>query len=259
MPTRFIDGLAVEVDGDGPNVVCIHGLGGSSNTWTPLMPGMRDARVIRIDLPGSGRSATVPGMLSIEGMADAVISVCRQLGVGSAQFLGHSMGSIVCQHVAARQGGLVRKMALFGPLACPPEAARAALRARAQKAMDGGVLAMQEIADAIVQGALSRSTKEELPVVVAMVRESLMRQDSHGYAKSCSALAMAQSAPLEEIDVPVLLVTGDEDAVAPPDTVRDMARRLPNAREVVLHRCGHWTPFERAGECASELRNFLTW
>ena len=59
---------------------------------------------------------------------------------------------------------------------------------------------------------------------------------------------------------PVLLVTGDEDGVAPPQQVRALADKLhaaKSARVVVLPRCGHWTPIERPDECARELREFL--
>lgn len=257
MTTHYIDGLAIEVEGEGPPVVCVHGLGGDSNTWTPVLRSMRGFRIVRIDLPGSGRSASVAGELSIEQMAEAVIAVCRHLDIAGAHFVGHSMGTIVCQHVAVRKPALVKSLALFGPLVCPPEAARPAIRMRAQKALSGGVVAMQEIADAIVQGATSASTKEALPVSAAMVRESLMRQDANGYARSCNALADAQSAALEDIAVSVLLVTGDEDAVAPPASVREMERRLPKARTVILTRCGHWTTFERPIECANQLEEFL--
>jgi pimeloyl-ACP methyl ester carboxylesterase len=104
---------------------------------------------------------------------------------------------------------------------------------------------------------MSASSRDGLPVAVALVRESLMRQDAQGYARSCEALAAAESAALEDITVPVLLVTGDEDGVAPPAAVRAMAQRLPAARVVVLDRCGHWTPFERPAECVQQLEAFL--
>ena len=87
-----------------------------------------------------------------------------------------------------------------------------------------------------------------------------MRQDADGYARSCEALAEAQPAAVERIEAPVLLVTGDEDGVAPPQAVRAMADKLHRAkstRVVVLPRCGHWTPIERPEECARELRDFL--
>lgn len=257
MSTLSIDGLVIEVEGEGPPVVCIHGLGGTSNTWTPLLRALRGHRVVRVDLPGSGRSGRVTGEVTIERMVASVATACRELGVAGAHFVGHSMGTIVCQHLAHRHPALVRSLALFGPLACPPDAARPAIRARAQKALEGGASAMQEIADAIVQGATSASTREALPVAVALVRESLMRQEPQGYGRSCEALAAAQSAPLEDIAVPVLLVTGDEDGVAPPSAVRAMADQLPNARVTVLNKCGHWTTFERPVECAHLLEEFL--
>jgi len=53
MGFQLIDRIAVEEEGEGPAVVCVHGLGGSSNTYTPLMPALARHRVVRIDLPGS--------------------------------------------------------------------------------------------------------------------------------------------------------------------------------------------------------------
>ncbi|HSW26231.1 MAG TPA: alpha/beta hydrolase, partial [Burkholderiaceae bacterium] len=72
--------------------------------------------------------------------------------------------------------------------------------------------------------------------------------------------AEAAAAEVDRIECPVLLVTGDEDVVAPPQAVRAMAEKLHRARSVhvvVLPRCGHWTPVERPEECARELRGFL--
>jgi 3-oxoadipate enol-lactonase len=65
MSFQLIDRIAVEDEGEGDAVVCVHGLGGSSNSWTPLMPALARYRVVRIDLPGSGRSQRVEGPLTI--------------------------------------------------------------------------------------------------------------------------------------------------------------------------------------------------
>lgn len=257
MATQIITNLAVEVEGKGPAIVCVHGLGGSSNTWTPLLPVMQGYRVVRIDLPGSGRSATTDSALSIAQMVDAVATVCKHLGIGSAHFIGHSMGTIVCQHVAIRHPQLVLSLALFGPLTCPPDAARPNIIARAAKAGSGGLPAMQEIADAIVAAATSDETRAEQPAAVAMVRESVMRQSPQGYAQSCLALASAQAAAIERIEVPTLLVTGDQDGVAPVTAVREMAARIPSSRMVVLAGCGHWPTFEKPAHCGAELNSFL--
>ena len=260
MSLHFFERVAVEDEGEGDAVVCVHGLGGSSNTWTPLMPALARQRVIRVDLPGSGRSQRVEGALSIARFADAVLSACTRLDVARAHFVGHSMGTIVCQHLALAAPKLVRSLALFGPLVAPPEAARTAMRARAARARGDGAAGMHEITQALLQAALSAETRRRSPLAVAYVRESLMRQDGEAYARSCEALAEAQAAAVEEITVPVLLVTGDEDGVAPPQAVRAMAERLhraASARIVVLPRCGHWTPVERPEDCARELRDFL--
>jgi pimeloyl-ACP methyl ester carboxylesterase len=258
MAFQWIDRIAVETEGDGDAVVCVHGLGGTTNTFTPLMEAMARFRVVRIDMPGSGRShAALPGPLTIERLAGAVQTVCARLDITRAHLVSHSMGNIVCQHVAVAQPRLVRSLAQFGPLVAPPEAARVAIRARGAKARDEGVPGMHEIALALVQGAVSGDTRQRLPLAVAFVRESLMRQDPAGYARTCDALADAPAAPVERIEAPALLVTGDEDTVAPPQAVRAMAERMRAARVVVLNRCGHWTPVERPDECRRELRDFL--
>lgn len=264
MTTHIVAGLTVEVEGEGEGaaIVCVHGLGGSSNTWTPVMAALQGHRIVRIDLPGSGRSpACSPadtGELNIASMANAVQAVCRELDITKATFLGHSMGTIVCQHIATHNPALVTRLALFGPLVCPPDAGRAGILARADKAATGGAAAMQEIADAIVGAATSKETKAQQPAVLALVRESVMRQTPEGYAQSCTALATAQAAAIEDISVPTLLITGDQDGVAPAANVAAMAERIKGSEMVVLEGCGHWTTFERPQECMQQLRKFLS-
>ena len=260
MAFHLIDRIAVDDEGEGPVVICVHGLGGSSNTFTPLLPALVRHRVIRIDLPGSGRSQRVEGALSIEGYVDAIRRVCERLGLTRAHWVGHSMGTIVVQHIAAANPKAVASVALFGPLIAPPDAARTAMTARAAKAREG-VAGMHEITTGLLSAAVSADTRSRLPVAVAFVRESLMRQDGDSYARSCEALAGAQAAAVEKIEAPVLLVTGDEDGVALPQAVRAMADKLRGAKSmkvVVLPRCGHWTPIERPEECQRELREFLS-
>jgi len=256
MALHWIDGIAVESEGEGDAVVLVHGLGGTSNTWTPVMGALARHRAVRPDLPGSGRSRS-EGVLSIARYVDCVKTVCDRLEIKRAHFVGHSLGTIVCQHVAATHPALVRSLALFGPLLAPPEAARPNIAARGAKARSEGVAGMQAIAEAIVQAATSSDTRARMPVTVAAVRESLMRQDPEGYARSCEALAQAQPVDTAAIKCPTLLVTGEDDAVAPPQTVRSIGDRIAGSRVVVYPRCGHWTTFERPEECTRELRDFL--
>lgn len=257
MTLHLIDRMVAEDEGEGDAVVCIHGLGGSANSFGPLLPALARHRVLRLDLPGSGRSQRAEGALSIERYVDAVQALCSRAGVTRAHVLGHSMGTIVAQHLAVQAPKLVRSLALFGPLIAPPEPARTAMRARATKAREG-VAGLQDIVVALLQAALSSETRQRNPLAVAYVRESLMRQEPEAYARSCEALAGAQPAAVERIGCPTLLVTGDEDGVAPPQAVRLMAEKIIGARVLVLPRCGHWTPVEKPDECQRALTEFLS-
>ncbi|MEO5881457.1 MAG: alpha/beta fold hydrolase, partial [Caldimonas sp.] len=206
MTLHVLDRVVVEEEGEGDAVVCVHGLGGSSNTFTPLMPALARHRVIRVDMPGSARSHRVEGPLTIERFVETLLSICTRLNVARAHWIGHSLGTIVCQHLAVAAPKLARSIALFGPLIAPPEPARVAIRARAAKARSEGVTGMHEIALALLNAALSTETRQRSPIAVAFVRESMMRQDSDGYARTCDALAEASAAAVERIEAPMLLV-----------------------------------------------------
>jgi pimeloyl-ACP methyl ester carboxylesterase len=249
-----VERMQVEVEGSGDPVIMLHGLGGTSNTFCPQVLGLGGRyRTIRPDMPGSGRTP-VSGSLTIQSMVDAVVRAAKAIGAERAHFVGHSMGTIVCQHVAEQHPELVRSLALFGPIHQPPEPARKGLGDRAAKARNEG---MPGIADQIVEATLSGDTKSNAPVAVALVREFIMRQDAEGYARNCEALAAAQPANLDRIKCPVRLVTGDEDPVAPASNARTMAERLSDARVTILNRCGHWSTIERPQECNQVLRELF--
>ena len=255
MSTKAIRNMAVEIDGEGETILFIHGLGGSSNTWTPLQAALSGFMRIRPDLPGSARSSTPSTPASIATHVSAMVDLLGSLGVKSAHVVAHSLGSIVAQHLAVEHPELVKSLALFGPLVAPPEAGRAGTLARAALARTG-VAAMQEIADTIVNAATSKETKAERPTAVALVRESVMRQPPEGYAINCEILAGAQSAAIEQISVPTLLLSGDQDNVAPVANVAAMATRIKGSNQVVLEACGHWPTFEQPQLCVTQLRHF---
>jgi pimeloyl-ACP methyl ester carboxylesterase len=257
--TKFVERIALEIDapvGGGDAVLMIHGLGGTSNTWTPLLPAFARFTTLRLDLPGSGRSHRVEGKLSIDRFMQAALRILAASGQERAHLVAHSLGTIVAMHLAAREPRTVRSLALFGPLVAPPDAARATVRARGDKARSEGAAGMQAIADALVQSVLAAETKAKRHAAVAFVRESLMRQDADGYARTCDALAEAQAADVSRIACPTLLVTGDQDIVAPPQAVRALGERIAGSQIEVLRGCGHWEPVEKPDECIELLRRF---
>lgn len=254
--TELRKGMAVEISGEGEALLCIHGLGGTSNTWTPVMGALSGFRVIRPDLPGSGRSALPDVPLSIAFYVEKMKQLLDDLAVTQVHIVAHSMGTIIAMHLAVQYPEMVKSLALFGPLLSPPDAGRAGIRERSRTATEGGLSAMQKIADVIITGALSAETHTSNPAVVALVRECIMRQTPEGYGASCSALAEAQPADIRKITVPVMLITGNEDAVGSPEKMHEFAKNLSNCRETVLSDCGHWTTFEKPEECTDRLVHF---
>lgn len=263
MSLVWIDRMAVDVRGEGDAVVFVHGLGGSLNAWTPLLPALTRWRCVRMELPGAGRSSRAyalgeatphGGRLSVATHVDAVQRVCESQGITRAHVVGHSFGTIIAQHVAAQAPALVRSLALFGALAEPAQSLRDVMKGRAPAAREQGLFA---IAEGTSEFSLSASTRQTQPVTVAYVRESIGAQDAEGYARNCEALAAATSARLELIRCPTLIVNGDEDQVTPLQGARHLAERLANARVEVFSRCGHWPMLERPAESQRALRDFL--
>lgn len=254
MTTVALGPVTAEVEGEGPAVVFVHGLGASSNSFQPLIGALDRHRLIRLDLPGSARSKLPYEKITLDNLVRAVIEAVRTLGVTRAHVVGHSMGALISQHIAAQNPDLVASLALFGPILEPSQAGREHLRERARLARSHG---MAPVADAVCAAGLSSATKAEAPVAVAFVRESHMRQSEEGFAQSCEALAEAVAADLRAVRCPAVLVTGDEDAVAPPSMAQAIADKLKGAKVKILPRCGHWTPIEKPGECARALSEFL--
>ena len=83
---HLVGRIAVDVEtptGGGEGALCIHGLGGTSNSWTPLAPALSRFTAVRFDLPGSGRSHRVEGALSIDGFVEACRARAGELQDGA--------------------------------------------------------------------------------------------------------------------------------------------------------------------------------
>ena len=246
--------LFVDQYGEGEPILFVHGLGGSANCWRPLTNDLcNDYRLIVPELPCSARSP-ITEALTIESIADSMWDLLDSLDIRQAHLIGHSMGTIVCQHMAAARASDVSSMSLLGPLAEPPEPARGALRDRAELARQSG---MRGISDIIADVSLSKKTKRENGNVQGFARELLIAQNPEGYARSCIALAAAQAADAALLPMPTLLITGDEDVVAPPANVEKLHQALPDSIFHVLDNCGHWTLNERPNAVCGLVRSFI--
>jgi pimeloyl-ACP methyl ester carboxylesterase len=174
--------------------------------------------------------------------------------VARAHFVGHSMGTLICQDLAVLHPELVASLVLFGPILEPPVAARQGLRERAEAARTAG---MAGIADAVSIASVSASSRQGSPLTEAFVRESLMRQDPGGYARHCEALSTAEAADLAAIRCPTLLIAGGDDPVAPVAMAQRMREGIDGARLETLPGVGHWMMVEAPQRSAELLRSHL--
>lgn len=110
---------------------------------------------------------------------------------------------------------------------------------------------------AVVANALSDTTRTDKPEVAAFVRELIMRQDAEGYARNREALAAATDPGPVDPQLRLLLITGDQDKVGPPDASTELAKAHGAASVEILPGVGHWTALEAAGPVTDLLAEFI--
>ncbi|RDW63334.1 hypothetical protein BP6252_10879 [Coleophoma cylindrospora] len=241
-------------------IIFIHGLGGSSEYFGPLISALSltdTHSILLLDLEGHGLSPTsAASTISISSYADDVASIAELSKVTGAVVIAHSMGCLVASDLAIKHPELVSKLILLGPPPSPvPDAGRAGSTARAVAARSSG---MSGIVDAVVSAGTSSRSKAENPIAIAAIRLSLLAQDAEGYAKGCTALAGSSKAlPLQHIKAPTLIVTGDEDKVSPTIVCEGIAREIGHANVEVLPAVGHWHIFEDIKGVANAVKRFL--
>lgn len=247
--------LFIETTGHGPDVVMVHGLGGATSFYDPLVTDLaEDFRFIRYDFNGHGRSP-LSGEVSIDSLTQDLAEVIKtQTTSGKAHVVGHSLGTLVVQQLAVTHPELVDKIVLLGPVRAQPGKAKAGTRERATLVREQG---MSAVAEAISRGATSDQAASHNPLLRPLVRELLLGQDAEAYAQACEALAAATNPDLSAITAPVLLITGDEDQVSPPATNETIAGQLTDVQRHTISGIGHWTVLEAPDFVADYLATFL--
>ena len=114
-PRRFSPkhGVAYFEAGDGEPVVLIHGVGLRLEAWTPQIDSLADShRVIAVDLPGHGESQAIAPGSSLPDFVNWFISALDDLGLDSANVVGHSMGALIAGGCAVTAPDRVQRVAL---------------------------------------------------------------------------------------------------------------------------------------------------
>jgi len=252
-----IDGNAIHYTsyGEGPPVVFVHGLGGTNHVWHGVMQAMQQHHhVVALDLRGHGRSGG-KGKFSIEVFAKDVIKLIAHLELPAVKLVGHSMGSLVVQHIAQTQPELCDELILVGGIShfLPPTADR--YRDRADLVEKDG---LDPIVDEWLAGAVSPQSHATLSGAVGLLRDMFLRNEPNMYAKSCRALAKAPRIRTDDIGQPTLIITGAHDRSTPLAMAEELKRSIPVSRVRVLPHVGHWCTVEDPGAVAATILEFLT-
>ncbi len=252
--------LALLRDGPrgGPPVLLLHGIGGGKAIWAGSVKVLADAGfdAIAVDLPGYGDSQRVPAG-GLPQMAAAVLQTMDALGLDRAALVGHSMGGMVAQEIAAttpqRLGALVLACtsAAFGP---PGGGWQTRFVAERLKPLDEG-LGMQGLADALVPPMLGPAAD---PAGVALARQVMAAVPEATYRTVLAAIvAFDRRAALPHIAAPTLCLAGAHDPTAPPKVLRGMAERIPGARYAELAGAGHIANVETPAAFDAAVIGFL--
>ena len=258
---RFVDlgatRIFVEQHGDGPPVVCLHGLGGGTHFFGALGAALAGRwRVVALDLPGSGASPSA-GHFSFERAAELVVTLAAREEWTRVALLGHSMGTIVALETIRRAPGLAAGLVIVGGLAEPLDTARARIAGRVEAVRAAGLAGFGPQA---VEANFSRRTRLERPELTSLYSKLFERQSAEEYVATAEALVAWHAPPLPPLEgVRCLAITGEEDLYAPPDAVRTFVGSLPaSTRVVVMPHCGHLPFLEQPAAFASIVDGFLS-
>ncbi|MBY0526233.1 MAG: alpha/beta hydrolase [Gemmataceae bacterium] len=248
--------IAYEIQGEGLPIVFVHGLGGTSNVWHAQRATLsKYCRVVAFDLSGSGRSDKSKRSYSIDGWADEIAGVMDHLEIDAGVVVGHSMGTVIAQHFAAKYPRRTKAIVLAGALVELSAPGKEAFSKRAEAVEKEG---MAGIADAVLGGALSAGTREGNLALTGMVRELLLSNDPACYAGHCRALvAGSAKADQPKITCATLLLVGDQDPVTPLALQKTIAAAIAGSKIRIVPNTAHLTMLESPGSFNTALLEFL--
>lgn len=252
-PIAIHDGRVVlyaEEQGTGPAVVLVHAGVADHRLWDPQMPWLSEHhRTIRYDARGFGRSPHVAGPLSY---TDDLFALMDALGVSQATLVGCSFGGSTVLHAAATHPERVDRLVLVGAgvsgfqAASPPDPIFDLVE-EAYTARDyERVLDLEEKAWVV---GLTRDASSVSAEVRAVARE--MNRTKFAYEDTPVEYVDGRASDvdaLSALDIPVLVVVGDQDGADVRETADFLVGALPQATGAVIKDAAHLPSLEKPGE-----------
>jgi YbgC/YbaW family acyl-CoA thioester hydrolase len=251
-------GLAVEVRGEGPAILFVHGYPFDHTIWRDQIDRLDGFRRIAPDLRGMGQSDAPDLGYSMAIYAADLAALLDVLGVSEAILCALSMGGYVAFEFLRNWRSRVRGLVLLDTRAEPDSAeGRRARDAAATVAREGGAAA---IAEAMLLKVLAPSTLEERPEVAEQVRARMAATPVSGIIGALAAMrdrAGSESLLPTLAGLPTLVIAGEADLLTPPDQARGMAQAIPGARLAIIPRAGHLPPVEQPDATTTVLAGFV--
>ena len=255
----FANGHALGYDdvGTGIPVLFLHGFPHNRSLWSPQLGALATAaRTICMDLRGFGEST--PGAARcMDDFADDAAALLDTLGVDRAVVAGLSMGGYAALAFWRRHPARVRALVLCDTRAgADSEASRASRRDMQRMAQDQGSSA---VANQLINGMVGPTTRLKNPELVDELHRMMSLAPEAGIADALGAMmTRPDSTPtLATIDVPTLIIVGEEDVLAPVEEARTMHLAIGGSRLEIIAGAGHVSNAERPATFNHLLSEFL--
>jgi 3-oxoadipate enol-lactonase len=241
-------------------VLLLHGIGGGRSIWGESGSGTLGALAaagflaLSLDFPGYGDT---PGPAGMDPFVAAVQAAIAHVAPRRVVLVGHSMGGMVAQELAARAPASVQGLVLACTSAMFGKADgdwQRQFLAQRLAPLDAG-LGMAGMADALLPGLVSPAA----PAAARRIaREVMARVPEASYRAALAAIAgFDRRAALAALHMPVLLLAAEHDRTAPPDLMQRMAARIAGSEYLCLADAGHIANVEQPAAFNAALLDFL--
>ncbi|HEX8595778.1 MAG TPA: 3-oxoadipate enol-lactonase [Pseudomonas sp.] len=250
--------LHYQLDGQtgAPVLVLSNSLGTDLHMWDAQIPDFIERfQVLRYDTRGHGQSLVCEGPYSIEQNARDVLALLDALGLAKVSFCGLSMGGLIGQWLAINAPQGFERVVLCNTAAKigTPEV----WNPRIESVLRDGPAAMQALREASIARWFTPQFADAQPQQVDAVVNMLTQTSAQGYAANCAAVRDADfRAQLGSIALPVLVVSGAQDAVTTPADGRYLAEHIVGAQYAELQ-AAHLSSVEAATAFTARVLSFL--
>jgi|SRR5271166_394608 len=244
--------------GDGRPVVLLHPFPVNHEFWLPVADALASRyRLILPDLRGHGESTVGEGPATMDKHVADIARVMDDADVGRAPLIGVSIGGYALFEFWRRFRTRVAALGLWNTKAGAdgPEARAGRLEA-ANDVLERGP---DPFIESMLQRVLANTTRETRPDLVEGARHMMRQMSADAIAQVQRGMAARPDSieTLKTINVPTLVVTGDEDIFTGLNEAELMHQHIQGSQVRVIPKAGHYSPWEQPAEAARILRQFL--